>query len=113
MEPKFTVAICGGGNLAHASIASIGHHNPDYTINLLSRRPEVWQKEITGYTAKSAWESKGNLTGKISLSSSEPKDVVSDADIIIICSPGHTKQQILKEIRPYIKKGSLVGSIFG
>jgi hypothetical protein len=44
MEPQFTIAICGGGNLAHASIATIGHHNPDYKINLLTRRPEVWSK---------------------------------------------------------------------
>ena len=39
MEPKFTIAICGGGNLAHGSIATIGHFNPHFTINLLSRRP--------------------------------------------------------------------------
>ena len=39
MEPKFTIAICGGGNLAHGSIATIGHLNPQFTINLLTRRP--------------------------------------------------------------------------
>ena len=65
MEPKFTVAICGGGNLAHGSIASIGHFNPDYKINLLSTRPQVWANQIVGYTKGSAWESKGNLTGRI------------------------------------------------
>ena len=113
MEPEFNIAICGGGNLAHASIACIGHNNPDYKINLMSRRPEVWNKEITGYTAKSAWESKGNLKGKINVCSSNAKEGVSEADIIIICSPGHTKGEILKQIRPFIKKGSLVGSIFG
>jgi hypothetical protein len=44
MYPTFTVAICGGGNLAHGSIAAIGHQNPGFKINLLSRRPEVWGK---------------------------------------------------------------------
>ena len=39
MEPKFTIAMCGGGNLAHGSIAAIGHFNPNYTINLMSTRP--------------------------------------------------------------------------
>ena len=70
MEPKFTVAICGGGNLAHASIATIGHYNPNYTINVLTRRPEVWNSTITGYTAKSDWENRGNLVGRINCASS-------------------------------------------
>jgi len=113
MEPKFTVAICGGGNLAHASIATIGHYNKHYDINVLTRRPEIWGKRITGYTAKSDWEKKGNLVGRINLSSSDAKDVVPEADIIILCSPAHTKIGILKQIKPFIKKGALVGSIFG
>ena len=42
VEPTYHVTICGGGNLAHASIATIGFNNPKYKINVLSRRPEVW-----------------------------------------------------------------------
>jgi len=76
MEPKFNIAICGGGNLAHGSIACIGHNNPDYAINLLARRPEVWSNTITGYTAKSTWENKGNLVGHINKVSADAKDVV-------------------------------------
>ena len=44
------VAICGGGNLAHASIATIGHLNPHFKISLLTRRPEIWKNKITAYT---------------------------------------------------------------
>lgn len=50
MEPRFQIAICGGGNIAHASVAVIGHQNPKYTINVLSRRPETWNNEIVAYT---------------------------------------------------------------
>jgi len=96
MEPKLNVAICGGGNLAHASIATIHHLNPHFKVSLLTRRPEVWSKEIKGYTKGSAWESKGDLVGKIDVCSSSASEVVSDADIIIICSPAHTKNAILK-----------------
>ena len=113
MEPKFNFAICGGGNLAHGSIAAIGHFNPNYKISVLSRRPEVWADHIVGYTAKSSWENKGNLKGKISRVSSNAADIVTDADIIIICSPGHTKIDILKQIKPHIKRGALIGTIFG
>jgi hypothetical protein len=76
MYPAFTIAICGGGNLAHGSIATIGHHNKNFKINLLSRRPDVWAKQITGYTKGSAWESKGELTGKLNIVSSNAQDVV-------------------------------------
>jgi hypothetical protein len=42
MEPTFTVAVCGGGNLAHGTIATLGHMNSKIKVNMLSRRPEVW-----------------------------------------------------------------------
>jgi hypothetical protein len=42
----------------------------------MTRRPDVFNKEIIAYTAKSAWESKGNLVGRINKVSSDPKDVI-------------------------------------
>ena len=42
MEPKFNIALVGGGNLCHGSVAAIGHFNPQYSIKVLSRRPELW-----------------------------------------------------------------------
>lgn len=82
--------------MSHASIATIGHNNPKYKINLLSRRPEVWSNEITGYTQKSHWENKGDLKGKINKVSKDAADVVPGSKIILICSPAHTKFEILK-----------------
>ena len=113
MEPVFTVAICGGGNLAHGCVAAIGHHNPKFTINVLTRRPEVWSREIVGFTKGSSWESKGEIKGKINKCSNQARDVVPNADIILVCSPAHTKNEILKQIRPYIKESAIVGSVFG
>jgi hypothetical protein len=39
MDPSFNIAICGGGNLAHGCSAAISHFNPQFKINVLSRRP--------------------------------------------------------------------------
>ena len=113
MEPTFQVTIVGGGNLAHGSIACIGHNNPRFKINLLTRRPEVWQKQITAYTKSSWWENKGDLVGSINKASDKAKDVIPGSQIIIICSPGHTKIGLLEQIRDYLEPGTLVGSIFG
>ena len=45
--------------------------------------------------------------------SSEAKDVIPDADVVLICSPAHTKNEILKNIRQHVKKGALIGTVFG
>jgi len=113
MEPVFQITIAGGGNLAHASIATIGHLNPRFKINLLSRRPEVWANEIKAYTAKSNWENRGDLVGRINKVSKHAKDVIPGSHIVLICSPAHTKNQILEEIRDHLDAGALIGSIFG
>lgn len=65
MEPKFNIALVGGGNLCHGSVAAIGHFNPHYSIKVLSRRPELWKNKITGYTKSSSWENKGDIVGRI------------------------------------------------
>jgi opine dehydrogenase len=82
-------------------------------LNVLSRRPEVWDSKIIAHTQKSIWEHKGEMTGKINKTSKHAKDVVPGSQIILICSPAHTKVDILKEIKPYLEHGAFVGTIFG
>ena len=113
MDPKMQICIAGGGNLAHASIACIGYHNPNYDINLYVRTPEKWADQITGITEKSAWEFKGNMVGKINKKSNDAKDVVPGSNVIIVCGPAHVKPDILKQIKPYINEGTMIGTIFG
>ena len=79
MEPTFSLAVCGGGNLAHGTVAVVGHNNPKYKITVLSRRPELWNSEIVAYTQKSAWAYKGDMKGKIHKCSKDAKDVVPGA----------------------------------
>lgn len=112
-KTDLTVAICGGGNLAHASIATIGHLHPGFKITMFSTRPEIWANKIVGETKGSAWESKGELTGTIHKCSANPAEVIPNADVIIICSPAHTKIDVLQKIKPFIKTSAFIGTIFG
>ena len=73
----------------------------------------MFGSEIVANTAKSSWESKGRLVGKLNRVSSDPKDVVPGSNILIVCSPAHTKLALLQKINPYIEDGALVGSIYG
>jgi len=65
------------------------------------------------HTAKSNWEHKGLMTGTINKVSSKARDVIPGSDIVIICSPAQTKNQLLADIKPFIKDGCMLGSIFG
>ena len=47
------MTFAGGGNLACSSIAVIGHLNPKWKINILTRNPQLFNKEIVAHTAKS------------------------------------------------------------
>lgn len=53
------------------------------------------------------------MKGKINHVSDNAKEVIPGSQIILICSPAQTKSQILKEIKPYLDKGTYVGTIFG
>jgi len=80
---------------------------------MLTRRPEIWNDVITGYTKGSDWEYKGEMNGRISTLSNDAAGVVGNADLILICSPAHTKKDVLTQIRPHIKYGAMVGTVFG
>lgn len=53
------------------------------------------------------------MKGKITRCSKDAKDVVPGSQVILICSPAHTKVDILKQIKPYLEHGAYVGTIFG
>ena len=95
MEPVFQITLAGGGNLCHASIATIGHYNPRFRINVLSQRPEVWGDKITGYTKSSQWENRGDLVGRINKVSSNAADVIPGSHIVLVCCPAQNKNEIL------------------
>lgn len=110
-----TVTIVGGGNSAHVLIpflAETGH-----PVNLLTRRPADWKQRVVcevqcGLT--------GDITklheGKLSKISSDPADVIPEADVIILCMPVHTYRESLQRLAPFInrdKREVFVGTIYG
>ena len=113
MSPKNpTTCVVGGGNSAHVLIpflADAGHR-----VHLLTRRPEDWQDtidcEITeGRTDNIIRTHSGHLHKK----SSDPVDVVPEADIIVLCLPVHQYRPLLDRIAPYIDphKEVFVGTV--
>ncbi len=101
------VCICGGGSQGHISAGVIGS-NPNYEVNILTRKPNLWSHNFKTV----------NLDGKeyianLNMMTDNPEEVISVADIVLICLPGYAICDGLKKIKPFLQKGTWVGSVFG
>lgn len=99
------ITICGGGNLGHAVSGFLGSKK-DVQVSLLTNHPKLWNNYI------SVSDLKGNtFYCEFYKISSEPADVIPNADLIILCLPGFYINNELKIIKPYLNSTTIVGSI--
>ena len=99
------ICICGGGNLGHVVagyLAAQGHCE----VDLLTRHPERWKGELLVHTPEGE-----TLHGQIHHISSQPDEVVKDADIVLLCLPGFSIAEVLHQIAPVLSSHTLVGSV--
>lgn len=115
-DKPITVTIVGGGSSAHILIPFL--FEAGNKIHLLTRRPESWSDSLV--TCELQCGVTANVTkhheGKIHKKSSNPADVIPDADVIILCMPVHQYRGALMRLAPYIprsKKEVFVGAIYG
>lgn len=106
-----TITICGGGRGAHTAAAYLGS-KPGLAVNILTRRPIRWNKQILLSTDQSSWEMKGDIWGLLNIVTDEPSQVIPQSNIIIIVSPAYAHRDILNKIAPFLNHGAVLGSIF-
>lgn len=99
------ICICGGGNLGHVVTGFLAA-NGDCEVSLLTRHPERWQHQLEITTPDGEV-----MKGQINTISSNPNDVICNADIVLLCLPGFSISEVLKQIAPVLKTGTAVGSI--
>lgn len=100
------ICICGGGNLGHVVAGKLSL-NAGNRVSLLTRKPEKWSSglEIINPQGKKDY-------GKLFAISDNPNEVVTNADIVIVCLPGFAIHNELEKIKPFIRAGrNIVGSI--
>jgi hypothetical protein len=110
-----TVCIVGGGNSAHILVpflAESGHR-----VHLLTRRPHDWH-DIVACELTNAHTNEVLRThiGKIDVISSDPAEVIPDADVVILCMPVHSYRPSLESLAPFLnreKKEIFVGAMYG
>ncbi len=103
--PVRKICICGGGSLGTV-IAAWTAAGGKGEVSLLTSRPEAFSSEL-----RVDLPSGEVLGGVISKVSDNPADVVSDADVVLLCYPGYMISPCLKAIRDYLRPDACVGSV--
>ena len=99
------ICICGGGNLGHVTAGFFAAQD-DLQVSLLTTKPERWSQylevvDVNGKTFK----------GKLERISSNPKDVIPGAHIVLVCLPGFAIHEELCNIAPYLDNKTWVGTV--
>jgi len=97
------ICICGGGNLGHVCAGFLA--NRGHQVSILTTRPDCWNSELEIVAPD------GIFTGKISLISSKPEEVIPQAEIVLVCLPGYAIHDKLVKIKPFLSKEAIVGSV--
>lgn len=99
------ICICGGGNLGLVCAGFLGSRE-DVNLSILTRNPALWSAELEVYDPNQRVYRycPSNI-------SALAKDVIPSSDIVLFCLPGFAIESTLKEIMPYLKDGTIVGSI--
>lgn len=101
-----TICVCGGGSLGHVVAGYLGAKE-GVKVNILTRRPQDWQYSLEIFTPENR-----TFFANINIVSQKAEDVVVGADIVILCLPGYAIMDELLKIKPYVKQGAFVGTVF-
>ena len=99
------ITICGGGNLGHVCAAFLSAQVGN-RVSLLTSRPEQWSEHIEVRDCNGLV-----YHGVFHAISNQPRDVVPDADLILLCLPGFAIRGVLRSIAPCLKPSAWVGTV--
>lgn len=99
------ICICGGGNLGHVTAGYFAAQE-DIQVSLLTTKPELWSQylEVVDGEGKT-------YKGKVEKISSNPQEVIPEADIVLICLPGYAIHDVLCSISPWLNIETWMGTV--
>ena len=108
-----TITVMGGGSSAHVLIPLLS--KTGLSVNLLTRKPQSWKNDIKLDYRQPSGGHVCTFNGRIDTVSSDPSEVIPDADVIILCMPVHAYRQALHSIASHIDKNKkvFIGTVFG
>lgn len=110
---KKQLVICGGGSSAHALIPFL--KGSFFDVSLYTSQPEKWAKTVELEWHDPSGKVLGDYSGNLKKASSNPAELIPEADYIVFCMPVHRYRVALKEIAPFIDKHKTVflGTVYG
>lgn len=92
------VVICGGGRTGHLN-AVLFKQLPGVKVSLLTSRREVIDHHRNSEEGITAFLPDGSrLSARLDAVSSEPEEIVGDADVVLITVPAHARPGLLRSI---------------
>lgn len=104
MDRRKEICLCGGGSLSHVIAGWLA--GKGYSVSMLTRSPERWGRSLTVHTPD------GDIEAPLKAVSSDPAEVVAEADVVLLTVPGYGNRDVLASIRPWLKEGCYVGGVF-
>jgi len=101
---KLHICICGGGSLGHVCAAVIASRS-NARVSILSGHPQNWSSRVEAIDPDNM-----SYSGPLLKVSSNPEEVATGQDIILLCVPGYLIEKTLLDIKPYIGKAA-VGTV--
>lgn len=110
---KKQLVICGGGSSAHTLIPFL--KDSIFDVSILTSRPEKWSSEIELEHHDPSGKVLGRFSGPLKKASSNPAELIPEADYIVFCMPVHQYRACLHTIIPFIGRNKTVciGVCFG
>lgn len=101
------VAIVGGGGSAH--LLSVLLSERGHSVRLLSSKPDLWRRELDLLTDE------GTIKGRIAKVSSNPYDIMHDAEVAFLCMPVHQYPVALRSVMSILSKNPkcIIGTVYG
>lgn len=97
------ITICGGGNLGHVCAGFLA--NRGHKVSILTTKPQLWGKSLEIIAPD------GNFVGQLASVSSDPNEVIPQAEIVLVCLPGFAIHDELEKIKPHLSKETIVGTV--
>ncbi|MBN1536977.1 MAG: NAD/NADP octopine/nopaline dehydrogenase family protein [Anaerolineales bacterium] len=110
---KTHITICGGGNAAH-TLTGLLSSNDELSVRVylpFGDEAEKWREGILQNGGITVDTPQKTLLGKPNAICQDPRDAVTEAQIILLALPAFAHEPILKQIAPYIYQGAWVGAL--
>jgi hypothetical protein len=107
------ITICGGGNAAHTATGLLSARKEHQVNVYLPFGDETikWRAGLAAQGGMKVNRQGDSILGSPKMISSDPADVITGSQVVLLALPAFAHESILKKIAPYLEEGTLVGAL--